>query len=287
MKLEELLKRETELSSLPEIYLSVSELLDSESSTAPEIGRVVETDPALSLRILKMVNSAFYGFPHQIDSIAQAITILGRERLKQILIGSVLSSVFGRMENRIFDMDEFWYHSIKTAILARFMSLQTGLAAETEALFTAGLLHNIGRLLFAKLVPEQAAEVQQAIDNDGESAYDAEQRIIGFTHCELGAGFIEKWGLPEILSTCTRHFHAPQQATEFQDAVTLIHISDGLTDVADPEEPADLAAALGQVNGWRELGLSPESISAACILADEQVRDVMSSFGMGNMTIDD
>ncbi len=284
--LQALLAKESELSSLPEIYIRISELLDSDTATSAQIGQVVETDPALSLRILKMVNSAFYGFSHKVDSIAQAITILGRERLKQILIGSVLSGVFGKMENHIFHMEDFWRHSVKTAILARYLSLQTECMQNADSLFTAGLLHDVGRLIMAKLIPEQTREIQNAVDIEDGDLFHAEERILGFTHCDVGAGFIKKWELPDLLASAAQYHHNPQAITEYILETGIIYVANNLNFLVSPIEEEEVEYALQDIPGWQNYGLSLENITAACIIAEEQVHEVMDSLGMTQLKIE-
>ncbi|MDJ0881704.1 MAG: HDOD domain-containing protein, partial [Gammaproteobacteria bacterium] len=174
LSLEQLLQSDSELSSLPEIYIRVSDLLDNENSTSAQIGQVVETDPALTTRILKMVNSAFYGFPNTISTIAQAITILGRDRLRQILIGSVLGGVFGKVDNKVLLMEDFWQHSVKVAILSRQLCRHSRVAEEADTLFTAGLLHEIGRLIIAQKMPIAAQQIKQLVEQDHIDIYSAE-----------------------------------------------------------------------------------------------------------------
>jgi putative nucleotidyltransferase with HDIG domain len=284
--LESLLAKESELSSLPEIYIRISDLLDSDTATSAQIGLVVETDPALSLRILKMVNSAFYGFAHKIDSIAQAITILGRERLKQILIGSVLSGVFGKMQNKVFHMEDFWRHSVKTAILSRYLCLQTDTSPQADALFTAGLLHDIGRLIMAKMIPEQTKQIQDSVDIDDQDIFHAEERLLGFTHCDVGAGFIKKWGLPDILAAAAQAHHNPEGITEYIVETGIVYVANNLDFLVAPIEEEEVEYALQDIPGWQDYGLSIENITAACILAEEQVNDVMESLGMKQMKIE-
>lgn len=284
--IQSLLQSDSQLSSLPEIYMRVSDLLDNENSTTQQIGQVVETDPALTTRILKMVNSAFYGFPHTVSTISQAITILGRERLRQILIGSVLGGVFGKMDNKVFFMEDFWQHSVKTAILARCLCQDTDFSEQADSLFTAGLLHEIGRLIIAQKLPEQAMEIQNAIELGDADLFHTEQKVLGFTHCDVGAAFITKWGLPSLLIEVARLHHAPQLAQEFEDEIRLVYVANNLTFLVSPIMQEEVEFALDDISGWEKLGLDLEQITAACALAEEQVYEVMDSFGMGGMRIE-
>jgi len=284
--LEKLLLKDSELTSLPEIYIRVSEILDNDNASSAQIGQVVETDPALATRILKMVNSAFYGFPQTISTISQAISILGRDRLRQILIGTMLGGVFGKMDNKVLFMEDFWQHSVKTAILSRYLCRESTIDEEAESLFTAGLLHEIGRLIIAQQIPEQAIQIQQFIEAEDADLYLTEQKVLGFSHCEVGAAFIKKWGLPEILSEVAENHHTPEMASEYKEEIRLVYLANKLTFLVAPIEQEEVEFALEDIEGWQLCGLSVQNITEACRLADEQVFEVMDSFGMGQMKID-
>ncbi len=143
--LEPLLKQAGELPSLPEVYIRVTELLETESSTGIKIGEAVQSDPALTARILKLINSAYYGLQNPVTSISQAVTLLGRQQLRQVLVGSVLASVFKDFDITEFPLRDFWQHSIKTAIIGPtiddFFSTTTGAGS---ALAAAGAADNFG-----------------------------------------------------------------------------------------------------------------------------------------------
>jgi len=284
--LQTLLQQDSELSSLPEIFIRVSELLDDEDSSATQIGRVVETDPSLSSRILKMVNSAFYGFPQSIASISQAISILGRDRIRQILIGAVLGGVFGNMKNKVFFMEDYWQQSVKTAILSRLLGLQSTLDEQAEVLFTAGLLHQIGRLILVQKLPEQSMQVQQLIENFDADLAQAEQQILGFTHCDVGAAFIRLWGLPEILAQTAAHYKEPAKAEQFEQEARLVNLANRISFLLAEVTDEELDYALDDIAGWELTGLDKQQIMQCCQTADEQVYQVMESLGMVQMKID-
>lgn len=280
LTIESLLEQDSELSSLPEIYIRVCDLLENENSTSGQIGYLVETDPALSLRILKMVNSAFYGFPQQIDNIAQAITILGRQRLKQVLIGSVLGGMFAKISIPYFDMDAFWRHSVQTAVLARYLCLQSEQPQRADSLFTAGLLHDVGRLILAQKLPEQLRVIEKSLADDKEDIYHTELKILGFTHGDVGASLIEKWGLPLMLSETTRHHHFPQNAEHYAAETRLVSLANRLGYLSASSDENAIQQALSSIEDWQATGLEVENIWSACTLAFEQVEEVLGSLNL-------
>ena len=286
MTIETLLLYDSELSSLPEIFIRVSELLDDENSSSVQIGQVVETDPSLTSRILKMVNSAYYGFQNNVASISQAISILGRDRIRQILLGAVLGGVFGNMKNKVFFMEDYWHHSVKTAILSRLLCKQSNISDEAESLFTAGLLHEIGRLILVQKMPELSMEVQQAVETQGEDIYQAEQRIFGYTHCEVGAAFITHWGLPDMLAEITRNHNTPNKAEQYVEEVKIVNLAKNISFLISPISQIEVEYVLEDIENWQDIGLSEQQITEICIEADEQVYQVMESLGMVQMKIE-
>ena len=283
--IESLLERGQDLCSLPEIYIRVSEMLDNPRATAPQIGETVQTDPAISSRILKMVNSAYYGLPNQVSSISKAIIILGRERLKQILIGSVLGSIFTSINNDGFSMSAFWQHSIKTAIIARELALQGNDIEEQDAMFTAGLLHDIGRLIIADNLPDINIQIDELAEIDRLDRAQAEFQILGFTHADLGAALMKQWGFPELLICCTGGHHGSEHSGEFAQATRLIYLSNQLSQFVPPIDENETLEILSNIPHWESAARLPGQISIACQLADDLVFDVMESLGMVNIEI--
>ncbi|MDJ0832694.1 MAG: HDOD domain-containing protein [Gammaproteobacteria bacterium] len=285
--LESLLKQDSELASLPEVYIQVSQLLDDEQTTAGQIGLVVEKDPALTAKILRMANSAFYGFPHKISSMSQAITILGRDRIRQMLIGTVVSGLFGnKRSNSTLAMEDFWYHSVKTAILGRYLCQYGQFADAKETLFTGGLLHKIGQLILAQQMENAYAELLQRAETEGNDLLQVETDVFGFNHAQVGAAFIDKWGLPKVLSAMAGHYSDPAQASEYQDQVRLLHLARGLVFLVEPVQQEVVEYALEDIPDWQLSGLQVEQITEACRYANEQVYDTMESLGMVQMRID-
>jgi putative nucleotidyltransferase with HDIG domain len=269
--LEQLIGKGQDLPSLPEIYLRVSEQLEDENSSVQQIGDTVQNDPAISTRVLKMVNSAYYGLPNQVSSIAQAVSLLGRERLKHILIGSVLRGVFSGNDNPAFSMQVFWQHSIKTAIIARQLARHTPQIGEPEAMFTAGLLHDIGEFMIQKRIDILSAELQQ----------------VGVTHTAVGEALMEHWGLPQLLVDCATHHHETVHDGPHRFATHLVYLANKLSEYVPPLDDQETQDILDDIDNWDQGNLSFEQIASACQHADEMVFEVMESLGMITIEISD
>ncbi len=278
--LEQLIGKGQDLPSLPEIYLRVSEQIEDETSSVQQIGTTVQNDPAITTRVLKMVNSAYYGMPNQVASIVQAVSLLGRERLKHILIGSVLRGVFSGQDNPAFSMQEFWQHSIKTAIIARQMARQISAIDEPESMFTAGLLHDIGKLLMINKFPERMLVAEEYMIQKRVDVLSAELSQIGVTHTAVAEALMEHWGLPQLLIDCARSHHEAVHDGPNRYATHLIYLANNLSLYVPPLDDSETQDILDDIPNWNIGYASLEMIASACQHADEMVFEVMESLGM-------
>jgi len=278
--LDQLIGKGVDLPSLPEIYLRVSQQLEDENASVEQIGITVQNDPAISSRVLKMVNSAYYGLPNQVASIDQAVSLLGRERLKHILIGSVLRGVFSSQDDPAFSMQAFWQHSIKTAIIARHLAQQSAQIDEPEAMFTAGLLHDIGKLLLINKYPERMLAAEEYMIQKRVDILSAELSQIGLTHTAVGEALMDHWGLPKLLIDCAASHHEAVHDGANRYATHLIYLANQLSGYVPPLDDQETQDILDDIDNWDQGVFSLEQIANACQHADDMVFEVMESLGM-------
>lgn len=289
--LEPLLKQAGELPSLPEVYIRVTELLETETSTANKIGGAVQTDPTLTARILKLINSAYFGLRNPVTSIPQAVSLLGRKQLRQVLVGSVLSGVFKDFDLSGFPLRDFWQHSVKTAIIARQLAMQNALIIDHEAFFTAGLLHDIGWLVIAKVNPGSYLQVTEMARAQNRDIIDVETEKFGVSHIEVGVALLEKWGIPGLITECVKKHHDSDHVEPYVIETSIVYMANKLSriDMAseDFDEEEAIPEFLASLSNWEQSKCTLEQITIACRLADEQWLDVMESLGMVDLDIDD
>jgi putative nucleotidyltransferase with HDIG domain len=289
--LEPLLKQAGELPSLPEVYIRVTELLEAESSTADRIGAAVQTDPTLTARILKLINSAYFGLRNPVTSIPQAVTLLGRQQLQQLLIGSVLSGVFKDFDLGAFPLRDFWQHSVKTAIIARQLAMQNARIIDHEAFFTAGLLHDIGWLVIAKVNPGSFIQITELAKAQNREIIDVEADKFGVTHIEVGVALLEKWGIPGLITQCVRKHHDSDHVEPYEIETCIVYMANQLSriDLSNEQFEAEdgIPEFLASLPNWEQSKCTLEQIIVACRLADEQWLEVMESLGMVDLDIDE
>jgi putative nucleotidyltransferase with HDIG domain len=285
--LEPLLKQAGELPSLPEVYIRVTELLETESATGLKIGEAVQADPALTARILKLINSAYYGLQNPVTSISQAVTLLGRQQLQQVLVGSVLAGVFKDFDITSFPLRDFWQHCIKTAIIARQLAMQNAHVIDHEAFFTAGLLHDIGWLVIAKVNPGSYLQITGLARSENKDVIQVEAEKLGVTHIDVGVALLEKWGIPGLITQCVRKHHDTDHIGPYAIETSLVYLANKLSrlDLSDEEE--EIADVLSTIPNWEKSNCTAEQIDIACSLADVQWLEVMESLGMVDLDIDD
>jgi len=253
-KLRQIVGRMTRLPTLSTTYSEISRLATDPSSSAADIARVMERDPAMSAKVLQLVNSAYFGTPQRIIAVPQAVVYLGVGLLK----GLVLSSqIFGALEATSPApslLQQFQNHALLVAQVARSLVRDPKKADEA---FTAGLLHDVGSIVLAHEMPEQADAVSRYV-SQGRSACEAECEILGVSHAEVGAYLLGVWGLPFALTEVAAFHHHPSAITEGPgDLIAAVHAADNLIDQG-PEASLDLAflervGLLDELPRWREV----------------------------------
>jgi HD-like signal output (HDOD) protein len=228
------LREISHIATLPEITVKVVELVENPRSTAQDLHKVIAGDPALCSRILKVVNSSFYGLPGQIGSINRAIVMLGLNAVKNIAIAASLAKLFrGGDLTPTFSARDLWLHSNLTAVACRLMAgtLKMGLADEA---FLAGLIHDIGIMVEMQADRNKLIEVLHRVgaDSRGVPATDfmeQELAVFGATHEDFGAGLCERWKFPRCLTVVTGFHHRVMQAPEESRVLpAIVHVADRL-----------------------------------------------------------
>lgn len=222
---EELVKGVVKLVSLPEIFIRVNQVMEDPKHDAKQLGDVISHDPALTARILRIVNSAYYALAVKIELVSRAVSVIGEQDLRNLILATSAVDVFKRMPNQLVDIDLFWRHSVHTGIVARLLSRYCNIL-HGERLFVAGLLHDIGKLvLYYKEVELSQQVLLKASESDG-VVFRAEQELIGYTHADVGGALIEAWQLADTLKEVVTYHHHPLRAKKYVMEASLVHIAD-------------------------------------------------------------
>jgi HD-like signal output (HDOD) protein len=217
------------IATLPEVTANIISTVEDPKSTAAKLHKIVSNDPALVTRVLKVVNSAFYGLPGQIASVERAIVLLGLNAVKNIAVAASMGQMFrGVTLCTGYTARDLWAHCVDVAVTSRELAKQSKLPLGEEA-FLAGMIHDIGILVSLQTWPEQLREVCEEAKAAATPFIDIERRIIGVDHQVLGRGLAEKWQFPASCQAVAGHHHEPLGHAEGNRLlVSLVHVADTL-----------------------------------------------------------
>jgi HD-like signal output (HDOD) protein len=225
LSLDKLIEKSASLGSLPAIVHRVFEAMDDPKSTAIQIGRVINEDPALTARLLKLVNSPFYGFASKVDTVYRAIALIGHKELRSVVLAASAVKVFSGIPSELVNMQTFWRRSLYTAVVSRVLAAYRR-ESEIERFFIAGLLHDIGSLLLYLQAPDEISRAMARHQDEGVELWVAEREEMGFDHAEAGGSLLKKWSLPPLLCQAVRFHLYPDQSPEtYRDAALLVHLA--------------------------------------------------------------
>ncbi|MCL2590489.1 MAG: HDOD domain-containing protein [Betaproteobacteria bacterium] len=248
------------LAALPSVYYQVCKQLEAPDGSIAEVARLVETDPALTTGILKLVNSTFYGFSRKIESVERAIIVLGLRQTHELVLAITVTSVFEGIRPQYMDMKRYWIGCMVTALTTRELAHLTCNPAAGR-LFVIGLLADIGHLVMYQTVPKLAIEAQTIANISNEPLFEAERRIVGCDSAEVGAALMDNWKLPPNFAEIIGAQITPRLAGRYVTEAELLHIALAVSKADRYNEPSE--QALGRIDPriWDHLDLDPESFS--------------------------
>lgn len=214
-----------DLPSMPHTLNSVLGGLDSISSSAQTMEKIIRDDPVLTAKMLRIANSPFYGLRREVSSIARAVVILGFEEVRSIAIGLSLTGIFSHdLGFEEFDAKGIWLHSIGVAKVSKMLAEDIS-GLEEDELFTAGMVHDLGRFLLCLYFSSELREILELRQLEGLSLSDAEAQY-GLTHSEVGAYLAKRWNLSEMLTDVIRYHHYPNSAGPNALAASVVFLAD-------------------------------------------------------------
>jgi putative nucleotidyltransferase with HDIG domain len=252
----DLLKGVVSVASLPGVYLRLSEVVSNPRPSAADVGRVIAEDPGLTARLLKLVNSAMYNFPSRIDTVSHAISIVGTAQLQDLALGTSVVRLFASMPQGLVTMESFWRHSVACGVTARALA---GRRRETnvERFFVAGLLHDIGRPIMYKQVPDQSRVAVTRSREERRPLFHLEQELLGFDHSHVGQALLDLWKLPPALREAVAHHHHPERATRFPVEAAVVHIADLVANALSLGSSGETGIPPFVASAWETIGLPP------------------------------
>jgi HD-like signal output (HDOD) protein len=212
--------------TLPQVVTQINELVESRTASASDLHRVIKMDPALSAKILRLVNSAYYGLPGRVGSLEKAVILLGITAVRNLAIAAGVEQLFRqlRLTGAISGRD-LWVHSLAVATASRELAQRAGMA-HLEEVFMAGIIHDMGLLAAAQAVPQDFSQVVMTCIGSKQPWEAAETEILGIGHCAAGAKLADRWHFPSYLVEMITTHHTWPELPEASDLAGVIYIAD-------------------------------------------------------------
>ena len=238
------LDRIQEIPTLPAVALKVNRMLQDYDTSIKTLSNTIEKDQAMVSKILRLVNSAFYGFRSRISNIAHAVTILGFNTVRNAVVSaSIIDTFSGKDVSEGFHITDFWKHSVAVAVTSRHLAEKTRLATPDDS-FVAGLLHDVGKVVLAQFFKDLFGQVCVATREQGLSFYEAEKKLLPVNHAQIGGHLAKKWGLPASLIDAIKYHHAVRKNANNPNLLMVAHVADIIVNnyKVDSESEPDFSA---------------------------------------------
>jgi len=282
-KLKKIVDEIVGLPTLPTVLTNVTKMMQNPRVSAAQVGQVIQSDVSLTSKILKLVNSAFYGFPSRISTVTHAIVILGFNAVRSTAMSvSVFDSFGGGSDTEGFDRMEFWKHSIGCGATAKILAKKMNMK-ELEEAFIAGLLHDIGLIILDQFVHKEFVEITKLVKEKDILIRDAEKEILGgVTHGELGAWLGKKWNMAPALIEVIETYNNPSSSSENYLLTSIVHVADILTRALGIGNPGDNRMPALNKSAWEKLEIDAGTLPSILEEALDSAKKSEAFFAMVN-----
>ncbi|MFZ5807078.1 MAG: HDOD domain-containing protein [Verrucomicrobiota bacterium] len=266
-----------ELGSCAHIYNELSKSLNDPSAAVGSFGRIIEKDPALMAKLLRLANSAFFGYPSSIKTLDDAMIIIGIQQVRDLVAATTVIEYFKDVSPDLVNMNSFWEHSMACGIAARILA---GYRRNwnPEQSFAAGIMHDLGRLVMLIRLPEQMRDILNRCQNDPRPIYNIEREVMGYDHAEVGGVLLECWNFPQSLANAVRYHHEPtRSAQDFTDAA-LVHLGDIIAHAMEFGSSGEKHVPHCDSQVWAKLEMDTEILRPSMREIDRQFSEIVNMF---------
>jgi len=223
----------------PIVFEQIQKVINKPETSVGDIASILSEDPAMSVKVLKLTNSAFYGLQREIDSVKHAVMIIGLEAVKNLVLSASVLNMFKADQSNKEYHEVFWRHSLSTAFASRIIAkrFQNGKVFNPDPAFSSGLLHDIGKMVISCFLPNEFKAIQDKIENDPDAnESDVENSILGFAHSQIGKELAANWKLPIRMADAIGFHHNPNDPNDSQDFAYLLSLADYVAHVSNLDE---------------------------------------------------
>ena len=276
---DELIRAAPNLGSPPAVYQRLVEALEDPHAGPHEVAAIIGQDTSLTARLLRIANSPYFGFSRPVDSVHQAVSLIGATHVRDIALATSVTSSFSAVPPELIQLEDFWRHSLAVGIGARMMA---GLRKETnlEQYFVAGMLHDVGRLVMYMSAPDAARTILQHAEDHDCLLHEAEMELAGFDHGTVGGGLLTKWNMSGSLVESVRLHHRPGEPTDFPVEAATLHLADLIANALKLGSSGERRVPPRWIGVWDALDMDPVELPNLMESVRDEFEAVVGAFGM-------
>jgi putative nucleotidyltransferase with HDIG domain len=213
----------------PVVFHQIQKVISDPDASAARVAGILAEDPAMSVKVLKLTNSAFYGLAREVESVKQAVVIIGMDAVKNLVLSASVLDMFktGHVDQDF--QERFWRHSLATAFCCRLLSrnIRSRGIVDSDSAFSAGLLHDVGKMVLSCFLPDEYKKFREERKQDQTSTdFQLEMRVLGYSHGHIGGFLGSEWQLPYKLCEAITHHHTPAESESGDPLIYLVHVAD-------------------------------------------------------------
>ena len=254
--IERLVQNVSTIHSLPLFYSRLDETINHPRSSITDIAKIISEDQGLTARVLKLANSPLFGYYSKIESITQAVTIIGIQQVRDIALALSVMDVFKGIPEDLVNMEQFWRHSIATGLTARLLATSQR-EANLERFFVAGILHDVGRLVMFTAIPDICRQMLEECRCGNRLLFQAEVERLAFDHAEVGGNLLRRWKIPPRIAEPVEFHHNCQRAAQYPRETAILHVADIIAHALELGNSGEIFVPRLDAAVWNGLNISP------------------------------
>jgi HD-like signal output (HDOD) protein len=255
------------------------EVINHPRCGAADVAKVVLDDVGLTARLLQTVNSALFSFPRPVETVSQAVTVVGTSQIRDLALATSVVDLFKDVPPDLIDMEGFWQHSLACGVGARVLA---GLRRESnvERFFVAGILHDLGKLIIYQQCPEESRAVLEEARSGNTLIHLAERKVLGFDHSQVGEALLSQWSMPASLREALHYHHTPRRASRYPAETAAVHVADIMAIALEFGHGGEKLVPPLSSEAWESLALDPALLPNAVEELDRQFSAAVHLVGL-------
>jgi len=243
------------IATLPVIYFKIQKTIQNPDSSFGEIADIIKGDPNLTTRLLRIVNSSYYGFSAKIETVAHALNVIGTQQLTDLVLAASVVSQFKGGNQKCVAMDAFWKHSLGCGLAAKSLASQNG-EEDPDRFYAMGMLHDLGSLIVFNKMPNRSIKIVEESSKRNEPLFFLERESFGFDHSVVAEALLKAWELPDRLIEPIACHHDPGKSKNFPTEAAILHLGDIMAYELTLGGSGSSVIPLVKLEAWDMVGLS-------------------------------